>query len=121
MCRAETRLDGYVTQQLDVMTFCAAHREHAEEGYGFSVLLPLDQFGAIHSVRSLPAGAAPDQLVTDAGQLEAHAALDDMSSLCGRISPGILLRYSEMTWGAVPARNRCSACDTLTGPPAPEP
>jgi hypothetical protein len=110
LCRAETWLDGRVTQQLDVMTFCDAHKDHAE-GHGFSVLLPLAQFGV--AIAALPAGVTVNQLLTGTVSI-VHAALGDMSSLCGQISPGVLLRYDHMLWGSVPSENRCPACDVLT-------
>jgi hypothetical protein len=113
MCRAETRLDGYVTQELAVMTFCDAHTVHSE-GYGFSILLPLAQFGGILAIAALPAGASPMRMLADGTVPTIHAALGDMSSLCGQMARGALLRVNGTLWGDVRFEDRCPACAALT-------
>jgi hypothetical protein len=111
-CRAETRLDGFAAQQRDVMDFCNDHQNHTE-GHGFSVLLPLAQFGIV-AITSLPAGATVSQFIAGSASPIVHAALEDMSSLCRRLGAGSLLRFNGLSWGDVPTQDRCAGCNALT-------
>jgi hypothetical protein len=61
-CRAERRLDEHrVTEQADVLTFCAVHQSHTE-GVGFSLLL-----------------LQPQPAIVPATTAEQHAAPTDLS------------------------------------------
>jgi hypothetical protein len=112
-CRAETRLDGRRTsQEADAMTFCAAHQRHSE-GHGFSLLLPLSESAGVLAISSLPVGTTLHSLMTD-GAERPHAALPDMSSLCGAIPAGRLLRLTDTVWGDIERDFRCPECDALT-------
>lgn len=94
------------------MTFCAAHQRHSE-GHGFSLLLPLSESAGVVEIDSLPAGTTLHALMTD-GAEPPHAALPDMSSLCGAVPAGSLLSLTDTTWGDLERDFRCPACDALS-------
>jgi hypothetical protein len=115
VCRAEIRLVGpRANQYVDVMTFCNAHRPHAE-GVGFSLLLPLSQpRDRERAAGTLQAGATVGGLTSEERPLTVHAALPDMSSLCGQYSPQTLLPMFDLSWNEIPSDSRCADCDTLS-------
>jgi hypothetical protein len=108
-CQAETRLDGHrTTQNTEAMSFCAAHMAHSE-GSGFSLLLPLSEV-TIRPITSLVAGTTLTGMCSGGS---AHAALPDMSSLCGHVAAGVLLRLGQRR-GDVPIADRCPFRHALT-------
>jgi hypothetical protein len=116
-CRAETTLGGLrVTEQGDAMTFCAAHQTHSE-GFGYSLLLAVPRQGTAQTIDSLTSGITLMELRSEQTPT-LHAALQDMSSLCGQVPVGQLLRDRERTWGDVRAPERCPACDAFSDWPS---
>jgi hypothetical protein len=112
-CRAKTPLDGeQVTHVQRVMTFSLVHKAHTGPT-GFS-LLPLAGAGSEHSTTLLPAGVTPRSLLGPAAGLTVHAALADMSSLCGQAAKGALLRRMDLSWIDIPGDERCEVCESLT-------